>query len=290
MTELNILYWNTYKKPLIDEIKDLVIEYKINLIVLIENSADDTFLLNTLKNINQDFRQFQPRLFRRPKIFSSVPNIDIKENSGHGRYGIFEINIPKFEKKLMTITHFPSKFNWGNPSDHFGLCVELKTDIELEEFKSSTRNTLILGDFNMNPFEDGLVNSAGLHNINNKEIASTMSRNYQGKSYNYFYNPMWSFLGDESKGSVQGTHFHNTYKPINYFWNLYDQIMIRPELIPYFDENELTIISKIGNNSLVKKINGYTRIDKDYSDHLPIKFQLKLIKKNKYEEQELLAE
>ncbi|QKX07455.1 endonuclease/exonuclease/phosphatase family protein [Aquimarina sp. TRL1] len=289
MSELNILYWNTYQKPLIDEIKNMVISHNINFIVLIENTADDDFLLNSLKNINPDFRKFKTRIFNRPKIFSSFQEIEIKEVSGHGRYGIYEILLPKYQKKLLSITHFPSKLNWGNPNDHFGLCVELKTDIELQEFKSETRNTIILGDFNMNPFEDGLVNATGLHNISNKEIALTMDRNYQGRSYNYFYNPMWSFLGDESKGDVQGTHFYNSYKPINYFWNLFDQVMIRPELIPFFEEDELKIITKINNTPLLKKVNGYKRIDKNYSDHLPIKFQVKLIKQEEYEQQELMA-
>lgn len=284
MIELNILYWNTYKKPLTDEVIELVKTYSINFIVLLENTADNTFLLNQLKNIDTAFRQFNTIIFNRPKIFSSLPFESIREITGHGRYGIYEINTKDYEKALLTITHFPSKMDWGNPNDHFSLCVELKTDIDNAEITADTRNTIILGDFNMNPFEDGLINSSGLHNVNNKEIALTKQRSFQSRSYDYFYNPMWSFLGDNSKGSVQGTHFFNTYKPINYFWNMYDQVMIRPELIPYFDETKLDIISNINSKPLLKKINGYTRINKDFSDHLPIKFQVKLNKIEKHEE------
>ena len=284
MIELNILYWNTCKKPLTDEVYELVNIHKINFIVLLENTANNTFLLNLLKNIDSEFRQFDTRIFNRPKIFSSLPFENIKEITGHGRYGIFEINAKGYEKALLTITHFPSKMNWGNPNDHFSLCVELRTDIDKAEVTADTRNTIILGDFNMNPFEEGLINSSGLHNINNKEIALTKQRNFQGRSYDYFYNPMWSFLGDSSKGTVQGTHFFNTYKPLNHFWNIYDQVMIRPELIPFFDETKLDIISNLKTKSLLKKIGGYTRVDKNISDHLPIKFQVKLNKLEKYEE------
>ncbi len=284
MIELNILFWNTYKKALTDEVIELVIAHDINFIVLLENTADNTFLVNKLKNIAPAFKQFNTILFNRPKIFSSLPLESVKEIIGHGRYGIFEINTKDYEKALLTITHFPSKMNWGNPNDHFGLCVELRTDIDKAEITANTRNTIILGDFNMNPFEEGLINSSGLHNTNNKEIALTGQRNFQGRSYEYFYNPMWSFLGDSSKGTVQGTHFFNTYKPLNHFWNMYDQVMIRPELIPFFDETKLDIISSINSRSLLKTISGYTRIDKDISDHLPIKFQIKLNKTEKYEE------
>lgn len=284
MIELNILYWNTYKKPLTDEIVGLVNAHNINFIVLLENTADNTFLLNQLKNIDSSFQQFNTLIFNRPKIFSSLPFESVREIIGHGRYGIFELNTKEFEKALLTITHFPSKMDWGNPNDHFSLCVELRTDIDRAEISADTRNTIILGDFNMNPFEDGLINSNGLHNVNNKEIALTKQRNFQSRSYDYFYNPMWSFFGDSSKGSVQGTHFFNTYKPINYFWNMYDQVMIRPELIPYFDETKLDIISTINGKSLLKTISGYTRINKEISDHLPIKFQIKLNKIETYEE------
>jgi hypothetical protein len=284
MIEMNILYWNTYKKELTDEIIELVITHNINFIVLLENTADNIFLLNQLKNVAPAFQQFKTLLFNRPKIFSSLPLESVKEITGHGRYGIFEINTKEFEKALLTITHFPSKMNWGNPNDHFSLCVELREDIDKAEFTADTRNTIIVGDFNMNPFEEGLINSSGLHNTNNKEIALTKQRNYQGRSYDYFYNPMWSFFGDSSKGNVQGTHFFNTYKPLNYFWNMYDQVMIRPELIPFFDETKLDIISGTNTKSFLKTTSGYTRIDKDISDHLPIKFQIKLNKIEKHEE------
>lgn len=283
MIELNILFWNTFKKPLTDEVIELVNEHNINFIVLLENTADNLVLVNQLKNINPAYRQFETLIFNRPKIFSSLPFESVKEVTGHGRYGIFEINTKLYEKALLTITHFPSKMVWGNPYDHFGICIELRNDIDKAEITADTRNTIILGDFNMNPFEEGLVNSSGLHNISNKEIALTKQRNFQGRSYDFFYNPMWSFLGDSSKGNVQGTHFFNTYTPLNYFWNLYDQVMIRPELIPFFDETKLDIISGTQTKTFLKTISGYTRIDKDISDHLPIKFQIKLNQKEKYE-------
>ena len=117
----------------------------------------------------------------------------------------------------------------------------------------------------MNPFEDGLVNSSALHNVNNKEIALTKQRNFQSRNYDFFYNPMWSFLGDSSKGKAQGTHFFNTYKPICHFWNIYDQVMLRPDLIPNFDEDQLDIITATTSKSLLRKISDYTRIDKNIS-------------------------
>lgn len=278
MNNLNFLYWNTYTKDLTDEIFDLVKDNTINFVVLLENSANEILLVNKLKMFDNNFVHHSiNRIFKKPKIFSSIPLIKIKEINGHGRYGIYEIEFKDNSKLLLVIVHFPSKKDWGNPSDHFGLCVELKGDIEAAELNVGTKNTIILGDFNMNPFEDGLISSSGLHNVNNKEIALTKNRFYQGRDYDFFYNPMWSFFGENSKGFAQGTHFYNTHRPICHYWNIYDQIIIRPELIPNFDETKLDIITSISSKSLLKKINGYNRIDLNVSDHLPLKFELKSV-------------
>jgi predicted HTH transcriptional regulator len=49
-----------------------------------------------------------------------------------------------------------------------------------------------------------------------------------GNEYSMFYNPMWLFLGDEKQ--PYGTYYHNNGDSINTYWNLYDQVIIRPIL------------------------------------------------------------
>lgn len=276
MSSLNFLFWNTYQKSLIDEIVELVLENQLNFIILIENSASEDLFIQKLNfETGKQFRIIENFQFKKSKIITSISNVEIKEISGHNRYGIFEMNVPNFENIILTVTHFPSKINWSSPSDYTSLCVELNNDIINAENRAETNFSLIVGDFNMNPFEEGLVMSNGLHNTNNREIALTKFRKYQGKEYQYFFNPMWKFFGENSS-KINGTHFYDSYKPINYFWNLFDQVMIRPDLIPYFDKDKLEIITKIFSKNLLKKTNGVNKIDKQFSDHLPLKFQLQL--------------
>ena len=49
---------------------------------------------------------------------------------------------------------------------------------------------------------------------------------------------MWGFLGDNGCGNVSGTMYYNSSDAINYYWHLYDQVLIRPELIDTFDNKE----------------------------------------------------
>jgi hypothetical protein len=270
--ELKILFWNTYKQPLYDEIGMLVKQHGINLLTILENTGDESVHLS---NLGSAFKVFNTILFKKVKIISSL-DIKIKEVHGHGRYGIFHISGESIEDLLLVIVHFPSKVNWGDSGDHLGLCVELKRDIELQEAAVGHTRTIILGDFNMNPFEIGLINATGLNNTCSKEIAKTVSRSVYDKDYHYFYNPMWNFFGDFSKGNISGTHYFNTYKYINLHWNIYDQVMLRPSLLEKFDESKLDILTSVGNKSLTKKIKDITRVDKKVSDHLPLKFALTL--------------
>ena len=58
----------------------------------------------------------------------------------------------------------------------------------------------------------------------------------------------------------------------NSFWNIYDQVMIRPSMRKWFVDNSLKIVVKIQEHSLVDK---FRHPRKDISDHLPIVFEIK---------------
>ncbi len=93
------------------------------------------------------------------------------------------------------------------------------------------------------------------------------------------YNPMWRFFGERADGPP-GTHFYAAGgKPIAYFWNMFDQVLVRPDLIDALVE--VAIIDRIGGTSL---LNAAGQPDVGVgSDHLPLVFVLGT--GNKYEVQ-----
>ena len=78
---------------------------------------------------------------------------------------------------------------------------------------------------------------------------------------------MWSFYGHDSKGVTHGSFHYSTSKPVVYYWHLFDQILLRPAMLAYFNEKDINIITTIGKTQLLKK-SGI--IDMSISDHLPI--------------------
>jgi hypothetical protein len=122
---------------------------------------------------------------------------------------------------------------------------------------------------NMNPFELGMIAPDGLHGVMDKFIADKEQRVYQEKEWSYFYNPMWSRLGDESAGTT-GTYYYPSGGVNNVYWHTFDQALIRPSLIPAYENGEIRVLDKIGSTSLLRG----DRIDTSISDHLPLLVKL----------------
>ena len=91
-----------------------------------------------------------------------------------------------------------------------------------------------------------------------------------GREYDYFYNPMWNFLGD--KNSVPGTYYYAKSIHYNEPWNTFDQVLIRPQLLDNFVYSDLKILTRIKNKELYNHKTNKLFI----SDHLPILININL--------------
>jgi hypothetical protein len=78
-------------------------------------------------------------------------------------------------------------------------------------------------------------------------------------------------MGDSSVGAP-GTYYYRSSQQVSYFWNTFDQVLLRPALLDFFSQDDLRVISEIGDKHLMTE-NG---ISAAYSDHLPIIVRLKI--------------
>jgi len=91
----------------------------------------------------------------------------------------------------------------------------------------------------------------------------------QTRPYKFFYNPMWSHFGD--RAAAAGTYYYESAEPLCYFWNIFDQVLLRPELLGGFTHERLRIVTEIAGVSLLTD----GRPDRTLaSDHLPVLLQL----------------
>lgn len=118
-----------------------------------------------------------------------------------------------------------------------------------------------------------MICADGLHAVMTKDIAIKRSRTVRQQAYPYFYNPMWGRFGDTTKGPP-GTYYHSRANYHEYFWHMFDQVLIRPELLGTFDSETLQILTECGETMFLRRSGepDATRI----SDHLPLVFTLKV--------------
>lgn len=110
----------------------------------------------------------------------------------------------------------------------------------------------------MNPFEAGIVGAGGFHAVMDRAIALKRSRVFQKKERNFFYNPMWGCFGDATPGPP-GTYYYRG-GMVSYFWNIFDQILIRPDLLEYYSDNQITVLENANNIELNPKSSNHSFI------------------------------
>jgi hypothetical protein len=155
-----------------------------------------------------------------------------------------------------------------NEDDHMAESRYFKKNFDQIEDDIGIKKSVIIGDFNMNPFEKGMVSADGFHSIPCSKVIQTKKgkRTIRDREHTMFYNPMWNLLGDID--NKPGTYYHSSNSYNVYFWNILDQVIMRPDLIDYFDKYSLKILTNTGEISLIDN-NGKPKV----SDHLPITFR-----------------
>jgi len=265
---MKLLFWNVKQKLLTREIKWLCDAYDIDILILAENAIKDPDLLLAL-NENSGRTFIAPSNFsRRLSFYTRLYDFKSVHDDHWG--SIRKLSHPLGIEVLLVGVHIASKM-YADQYDQMAIARKIADEIDRRERQFGYSRTIVIGDFNMNPFEIGIVSAEGFHGVMDKRIAQKQTRKVLGQQKKFFYNPMWSRLGDDSKGSA-GTYFYNSSSTINYFWHTFDQVLIRPALLPGFDQSNLLVIDKIGQVDLIK--NG--KISKLASDHLPLKVELKI--------------
>lgn len=281
MSKLNILFWNINNQNVEDLIVEFAIVYNVDVLVLIENQINNSKLLTSLNQKVSKY-YFCNHCTRGISIYTSFNSSFFDLIKTESNF----ISLVKFKlfknEILFGGIHLPSKMQGKSDSAISSTVRKVNDEIKSVESSLGHTNTLIVGDFNMNPFENAMVEHEAFNSVMCRQIAKKQARSVygfgDGKStqYPYFYNPMWSFLGDLSLYEP-GTFYHypNTMDN-NFRWNMLDQVLIRPSLIRNFGHNSIAIIDKdIRGISLINSASK-SRGKYQRCDHLPVIFTLYL--------------
>ncbi|MCR8867468.1 endonuclease/exonuclease/phosphatase family protein [Peribacillus frigoritolerans] len=280
----NFLFWNVnqnYKNKninnIIQAIVDIVDKKKINFVLLAETKLmDSSLLLTSLKAVNKNFKYRGKHEILLEKRFMAFDTLNTKvhqDTDTDKRITSFIYNINKV-KVILNLVHLRDKYNYDTYSlneyakDHVGYIYEI-------ERKEKSDNSIVVGDFNLDPYEHGIMGVKGFNAIMcSKTVENKGKRTFGKYDYNYFYNPSWELIGKSNSTGTLGTYFFNDSGKVDLaLWHVLDQVLIRQGLLKHYKPNSLEIIKEIPSLHKFINRNGKPNATK-YSDHLPLIFTL----------------
>ena len=261
---MKVLFWNTHNNANINDfLVEIITENNISFVALAEYGADIKSLITSLSFYGIEMREYI-NCSNSIKLLGTIENVEPRFDSEHATIQIVN------NKDILCCIHLNSQIFSGHEDKREIFIEGIVHEIQLIEKDLDTENTIIVGDFNINPYDTSCINARYFHGMPIYEIAKRKSRIVSGKEFSMFYNPMWSFLGDFNK--PYGTYYYGGNDAVNTYWNLYDQVIIRPALKDRFVDESLKILTETETRYLLNS-NGHP--DKNISDHLPITFEIK---------------
>lgn len=237
----------------------------VDAVVLNENIVplEDT-CRSLQENVSEDF--YFPSAFvssnKRFHCFCRNRKLDLSEVHSGFRTSVRKLHIGR-HRTLLALVHGVDMRNYNSATQQ-SFAQSLADDMRFVQEQQGTKRMIFLGDFNMNPYDDGMNLAAGLNAMMTKTCVAPGYRRHLNKHYEFYYNPMWSLFGDNTDGPA-GT-IYDTSSQGPYGWSMLDQVVIHHSIVELF--HGVKILTEAGTVSL--------RNDKGHpdsnnaSDHFPI--------------------
>jgi hypothetical protein len=223
---MKIIFWNLKKQKSFDELVILVESYNPDCILIAESELN----IDNVANI-VDYTHVKEIIDKKPKIsfFFNPRNILSVQIIQEYKKRLYAYRVKSSESSFTIIgVHLGSKINFDKENQ---LCesIDYMDQIKNIEKTIGCHDTIVIGDFNMNPFDTGMIAGNAFNSVLSEKIAREGNRTIQRKKYEYFFNPSWKLYGTSELG--YGTYFLENPNHTSFHWNIYDQVLIRPSIL-----------------------------------------------------------
>lgn len=265
---MRIVFWNVNRKNLTDIVCAIAKSTNADVIVLIENSVPLQQTLTALRAVvSKEFYRPPASVDERFHCFCRNPELNLSEVHSGFRTSVRRLQIGH-HVTLLGLVHSVDIRNY-DPQARQSFAQTLADEMRFVKGEQNTNKLILLGDFNMNPFDSGMTLAAGLNAMMTKECVKPGHRTHINKQYEFYYNPMWSLFGDNTEGPA-GT-IYNASSQGPYGWSMLDQVIINHSVVQLF--HSVSILTETGTHSLM---DDRGRPDtKRASDHFPIVVSLR---------------
>jgi exonuclease III len=261
---MTIIYWNTKEVANLDRIADILNDRQPDFIFLSEIKRD--VIENNsalLKNLGYEYFE-NPGCKRVAIIKKSSLQVELKMQN----YYYTAVKESSFGIHIISL-HLPSQmFQHMKALKEF--IRDFRNTIDIEIGSSLEKKIIVIGDFNINPHEDPMIDFDGFLATNSVKSRHTIK--HLKKIRTTYYNPTWQLY---SRKHFPGTKAFNRPSGSSYDileHHFLDQVVISQYLLSNISNDSIEVIEKTknfiffddANNSIVG------------SDHLPLLYQFKI--------------
>lgn len=258
MNLFNILFWNLRRNAIEDYIVECIVENDIDIAVFSEYEGIDFSKIETgLGNLYGRILGVQAD--KKVSVLAKK-TFTIEVLQQQHRYSIYSVNTG-MKDYILSAIHLEDRRNY-KPADRIETIKSLVGDIEKTEEWLKCNNTIVIGDFNANPYDEELLSKYAFNAVLFKKIIDKSEMtNPNSSKRKRFYNPILHYISEDTE--MYGSFYYdNDY--VTPYWHCLDQFLVRKSLIN--NVTDMKYLRKINSRGLLGEIVP----NKEISDHLPL--------------------
>ena len=254
---MNVLFWNLKQNPNEKWVADLTREKDVDIAVFAEYQGTSfEYVLSAL----QDYVRYDGYGACEKITMLCKQSIETTVKREQNRYTLYSCKVDDVSYNIVGI-HLPAPQH-DDANDRKNVIRDIVHDISEQEREEKNELTIIIGDFNCNPFDEEIIQKDTFNAVLYKPLIRKKEEVlYNGRRWRRFYNPVIHYLSEDT-GTYGSFYYSSNSAPL--YWNSFDQVLVRKELID--DISCFQYIRQINGKTLIKE----TKPNNSISDHLPL--------------------
>lgn len=256
---MNLLFWNINKIDNAALIRELLVEREVDVAAFAEHEGVDFSDLIGRENI--------PYHLCDPVDGAKKVRIIMRNGiDGHGVFGqsrYLGLTMEAEGRKInIFAVHLEDCRNDPNGAARQETVRHLVDDLRSQEEERGCRASIVIGDFNVQPFSNEMVWATLLNATFFKEVAVRMGvKTVESHEYPFMYNPTLEYFSEAEDNC--GSFYYSDGGDA-FYWYCLDQAIVSPSLADSIVQYKY--LRRIGDTSLI----GDVAPKRSISDHLPL--------------------
>ena len=257
---MNILFWNLKNNNIAEYIVECLKENNIDIAIFSEHKNVDFSEID--ESTDYTFIDSMGGCEKIVMLAKNTIAVEIKQEQS--RYALYHITQGSSQYVIAGV-HLQDRIN-TDTATRVACIGRLVNDLSNVERRCKCKNTIVIGDFNANPYDDELLQMNAFNAVLFKDvIRKSETRTVDGITYRRFYNPVLNYISEHTKTYGSFYHSSGSSTPV---WHCIDQVLLSKALIDNIAS--LSYLKNIGSKSLLNKVKPNEAI----SDHLPLLVEL----------------